>query len=307
MDSDRLYASAERFAGLALRDFAEDRYDMAALHAGVMLEHLAKAYLTWLHPSFIVEAGSFDSLLLACGHEQLAANPNPETIRTIGLSEAVKRLAQIVQGFPYRKPQEQLKPLVDARNGVAHAAMWDRSSSERTVLLAVRAAQPVIAAMGQDEVSFWGDYLGTVVLMIDEHSSDVKRRVSLLIAAAAQRFDDQYRGLAPELREPLLSAIEGARPMDLDPFRLVRVDCPGCARLGYVECEKEIEWERDEEVTDNDGLAYFRPTRLVLYPDYFYCPVCRLKLETVELIGAANLDTRIVLEVTEDDVGGYFG
>jgi hypothetical protein len=98
MDSDRLYTSAERFAGLALRDFAEDRYDMAVLHAGVMLEHLAKAYLAWLHPSFIVEAGSFDSLLLACGHEQLATNPNPGALRTIGLSAAVKRLAQIVQG-----------------------------------------------------------------------------------------------------------------------------------------------------------------------------------------------------------------
>lgn len=124
MDPDMLYASAERFAGLALRDFAEGRYDMAVLHAGVMLEHLAKAYLTGLHPSLIVEAGSFDSLLLACGYKELAAKPG--TLRTIGLSEAVKRLAQTIQEFPYRKPQEELKSLVEARNGVAHAAMWDR-------------------------------------------------------------------------------------------------------------------------------------------------------------------------------------
>jgi hypothetical protein len=307
MDSDRLYASAQRFAGLALRDFAEDRYDMAVLHAGVMLEHLAKAYLTRVHPSLIVETGNFDSLLLACGHGKLAVSPG--TLRTIGLSEAVKRLAQIFPGFPYRKPQEQLKPLVDARNGVAHAAMWDRSSSERTVVLAVRAAQPVIEVMGHDEASFWGDYHDTVDLMIVDHVGDVERRVSLLIAAAAQRFDDRYRELAPELREPLLSAIESVLPMDLDPDRSARVNCPACARLGYIDGENEVEWGWDEDgrLTNNDGHPYIRPTHLLLYPNSFYCPVCRLKLETVELIDAAGLGASITLrEATEGDGGGYF-
>ena len=162
--------------------------------------------------------------------------------------------------------------------------------------------------MRQDGAHFWGDYLDTVDLMIAEYVSDVERQVSLLIAAAAQRFDDQYRELASELREPLLSALEGALPMNLDPDRSARVKCPACARLGYVGGENEVEWKRDEEVppADNDGRFYVRPTCLVLHPTSFRCPVCRLKLGTVELIDAAGLETGIVLrKATEDDGDGY--
>jgi hypothetical protein len=71
---DELYSSAQRFAQSALKAYHDEDWSIFFLHGGTAVEHLAKGYLTSLHPSLIAR-NDFNALLHAAGHAELSNAP----------------------------------------------------------------------------------------------------------------------------------------------------------------------------------------------------------------------------------------
>ncbi|MFD0068723.1 hypothetical protein ACFVJ9_48285, partial [Streptomyces sp. NPDC127574] len=93
LSSESFFQGAKKAAHRAMDDHGRPEYDEFALHAGVAVEKLAKAVLVSKNPVYIAEIrnNSADMVLHVGGHLQL----DEERVRTVGASEAIKRLQKI--------------------------------------------------------------------------------------------------------------------------------------------------------------------------------------------------------------------
>jgi hypothetical protein len=121
VDAKRLQESSRKHMLRSLDAWSEDERDMAVLHCGIAVEHLLKAFLASKHPSLLVDARDFGSLLHAIGEGERAAAEEHQT-KSIGASECFKRVAQFIQ-LP--ATQQQAEPIFSARNGVAHLGIHE--------------------------------------------------------------------------------------------------------------------------------------------------------------------------------------
>jgi hypothetical protein len=83
VDHDQLIASAQDFAGRALKAYTEGDTRVILVNAAFSLEHLSKAYLSDLHPALLAEAKKDppDSLLHLVGLGGKARSPFPPCSR----------------------------------------------------------------------------------------------------------------------------------------------------------------------------------------------------------------------------------
>ena len=145
--SEDLVASAQAFCRSSLQALAADDGAVFLLHAGTALEHLSKSLLASLHGSLIARPDEFNSLLHASGLGKYAST-RPTQMRTITLTVSLQRAGQIVPELANLK--EPLQPLVDGRNGVAHAALVDRDVVEDVVVPFLRSPRPVAHGDGYE-------------------------------------------------------------------------------------------------------------------------------------------------------------
>jgi hypothetical protein len=127
---------------------------MAVLHCGISVEHLLKAFLASKHPSLLVDARDFSSLLHAVGEGARAA-VDEHLIKSIGALECFRRVAQLTT-LPMT--ERQVEPIFSARNGVAHLGIHETDKTDETVAMSVRINDTVLAALGADRFEYWAPY-----------------------------------------------------------------------------------------------------------------------------------------------------
>ena len=138
----------------SLDAWIEDERDIAVLHCGISVEHLLKAFLASKHPSLLVDAKDFSSLLYAIGEGERTSIDEHQT-KSIGASECFKRVAQFIN-LP--ATQQQAEPIFSARNGVAHLGIHQIETTDETIAVAVRIVDTILTALGVDRFAYWTPY-----------------------------------------------------------------------------------------------------------------------------------------------------
>lgn len=154
MDPKRLQESSRKHMLRSLDAWSEDERDMAVLHCGISVEHLLKAFLASKHPSLLVDARDFSSLLHAVGEGARAAVDEHLT-KSIGALECFRRVAQFIS-LPVT--ERQAEPIFSARNGVAHLGIHQTDNTDETIAMSVRINEAVLAALGVDRFEYWTPY-----------------------------------------------------------------------------------------------------------------------------------------------------
>ncbi|WP_030331030.1 hypothetical protein [Streptomyces sp. NRRL B-1381] len=292
MDTEQLKGSSRRWMNAALAAFVEGTasHDFAVHHAGVATEHLLKAYLAGMHPALIVDGRHFDSLLHATG---LGSHAGPlSKVKTIGLVDAYLRVAKLLP----RKisiSKEDLEPLADARNGVAHSAIHDSAQSEAVFTACLRLIDPVLEELKVDPNSYWGPYLVLHDKLVDQQVRQERVAAEALLVKARSLFEKRYGHISPRERDVVLAAITSKPMISLD--REAPVECPACGSQGWMAGEVEnIHVYKDGQITIDTK-------EVLLSPHGFHCAACDLEVGTKLLVHLSDLPRGIFLDADTND------
>src|SRR5215471_19857392 len=141
LSPDAFYESACEFAQTSLGAHHARKYRRVAVDAATSLEHLAKACLATRSPALLTELKSeanFPSLLWLLG---ITEGKPPRQLRTVGLRDVLARVRMFVTS---RASDDDLRILVDMRDGTVHAAQNDEVE-ERLVVAFVQHADALLA------------------------------------------------------------------------------------------------------------------------------------------------------------------
>ncbi|MFE9336033.1 hypothetical protein [Streptomyces sp. NPDC007063] len=281
MESESLKASSRRWMGAALAAFAKGptEHDFAVHHAAVAVEHLMKAYLSGLHPALIVDAagkGGLDSLLHATGHGHLAQG-SPVQTKTIGISKAREYVSGILRE-KFRIADKEFRPLADARNGVAHAAVCEAGGVQEALAIAMRSVDPLLTELELDPDEYWSPYRDLHDQLIDQHAKAVRVSLAAKLARARDVFAQRFGHLDERERSLVLQA--GTRLYSEKPECR---DCPACGVRHLLDGDVVI------GTANGDDAVLFVPAS-------FDCPVCGLELDGEEFQELADLAQPVVLD-----------
>ncbi|MDX3434243.1 hypothetical protein PV664_35935 [Streptomyces sp. ME01-18a] len=262
-------------------DHGRPEYDEFAPHAGVAVEKLAKAVLASKNPVYVAEIrnNSADMLMHLGGHVRL----DEEKVRTVGATEAIKRLRKI----GVLATDGKLDTLIEMRNGAAHAAP-DSSLAQGMIFPFARTIETLLRDLGRPLDDFWGRWTNAVKDAVDEQRDAVSHNVQLRISQAKHRLEDRLEGLPlpEEIRlGPETSGFSfffGSPDPDAHG-NIVSVTggagCPACGRKAHVTVEP----------TPGKGSVAVALT----------CSWCQLVLNGQEEIEASEADLDPSLEVAE--------
>ncbi|QFZ76425.1 hypothetical protein GFH48_26965 [Streptomyces fagopyri] len=241
LSSESFFQGAKKAAHRAMDDHGRPEYDEFALHAGVAVEKLAKAVLVSKNPVYIAEIrnNSADMVLHVGGHLQL----DEERVRTVGASEAIKRLQKI----GVLQKDSQLDLLIEMRNGAAHTSP-DSVLAKGMISPLARTIETLLNDLGKPLDEFWGRWTNAVKNAVNEQEDQVFRDVQLRITQARHAFEDRFVGLPAEVKEGALKAPQPrkeewfVKPMEIrDGDMLVLKtsggDCPACGGQGLLTFE----------------------------------------------------------------------
>jgi hypothetical protein len=296
-----LLGSARRHAQRGLQARNADEHDDASLQLGIMLEHLAKAYLADLHPTLLVDDRfDFLSLVRLAGQGQRVSPGH--TLKTVGLQGALQRIGTLQasgaegQGKTFAK---RFDSVMQARNGVAHVGDHGGLADE-VAQLAVRGAQEILDLMGRPLIELFGDFTAAAEVLLSEHATAVQQLVALRLAQARASFADRFSN-ADEGRLDAIDAVTTSSSETDDTQHPQR--CPACQRVGVLSGTRDI--DADETTHDDDDGMFARPAAiiLVLVVSTFRCPVCGLRVRGPEELSEADLPLRVALRpATDDDI-----
>lgn len=284
VDSKRLLGSSARFAQSALQGLPSGDTDTFALHAGIALEHLAKALLVTQHPVLVVAADDFDSLLHACGHSTMAQRA---TMRTITVTEAVKRAGRFVPQL--QNLQNELKLLCDARNGAAHLAHAGQVSDLRVPFL--KACELLRNALGLDRDVYWGEFVSVVDEALKASVDEARLRVANALGSARVEFEKRYAHLNADARDGVLHAIEAG--YDPEKYEEQIIECPACKSPALASGAVETRWEQVDEDTFSFVATFF--------PGHLHCRACGLELDGDNELRAARIENLWDIDIDPAD------
>ncbi|MFJ8209732.1 hypothetical protein [Streptomyces sp. NPDC096033] len=226
MDQTRLLASAKRQMNRAMSAWCTSDNDMAVLHGGIGTEHLLKALLAARHPSLLVDARDFNSLLHATGQSTYAASPETK-VKTIGALDAFKR-AGTLTAMPVK--ERDLEPLLTARNGVAHLGAHDDTLTRDALAVAVTVADAVLADLKEEIPSFWGVWADSR-LDLEKMQKDAQVAAEKALKVVGDEADEKPQSEAWEdgLLEPIA-----------DDFRSDSFQAAQIAVAVKVRCAKKL-------------------------------------------------------------------
>jgi len=261
------------------------------LHIGIGLELLFKAYLASLHGTLIVE-NDFDSLLRASGNAR-HARTGPEGMRTIGMSEARKRVGRLLPQIEnLRAP---LEALANARNGISHMGIATSDVDNRFLLPFLQAGDLVIneiPAKVRDDL--WGDFLEMVDAYLSESEEATKAETAEAIVVARHTFEIRYGDMEPAVRNGVITAIEaGYEP---EKYEQDLIDCPACGHLALATGANKVEWEADWDVEGGEAYVVGAYPKVTFIPGTLECRVCGLVLDPEDALQAAGVPESWELE-----------
>lgn len=291
--SAHLARSSSDFARSSLQALPEGKHATFLLHAATALEHLAKAVLAARHPSLIIAAEDFDSLLHACGEPTFARRPRTR-IRTIPAREAIKRSCRFVPAVDDLAGDLELLILV--RNGVVHLGEASSSDSDDVLVPYLKASEELRAALDLDPAAYWGEFIDLVDSALKEHVEKARLRVETALAVARKEFERRYGELDETTRQALRRVIEASYA--LAKYEEQLIECPACDTQAFVsgslKTDYDEDWDHHEGVLLNVHLMVtFIPTRLS-------CTACGLELDGREELDAAGVGESWVLDDVDE-------
>jgi hypothetical protein len=296
--------------------WVSEDFDRAAASAPTALELLAKAALWNLNPVLLVPLEDKNEASLI----SLATTPalDSPTLRTIGLKIALGRLEKILGGLPVTGTRRER--LNSCRNGALHVGTMPSSGKDSTELMARRVLSDSLTLcnlFGQqlgdlfDSTAFYGDKSDLAQSLLDEHRSEVQHKVTLRFAQARDRIEQWQRHVDDdeEWRESAGRLEINARHM-VDPYDVrtetVATDqkCPVCGYKGLLIGRLDVDSDADAELEDGE-YVYTGYWVLTLFPTAFACNVCKLRLDDLEQLKAAEVPAS-PQQVSEFDLGQDF-
>ena len=305
-----LTESARGFAARALTAYTGGDTAVILTYAGIALEHLSKAVLCNRDPAYLAELRNddFNSLLRLTGRS-LSASPKP--LKTIGAGEALKR----VERFVKLTRLEELRSVVDARNGVLHVGTTDAVEHKPLLTAVLSAVIVLVEDLGINPGEFFDAQWSLAEGLLNNRKSDVDHEVQRLMAAATKRYEQMLEGLSDQLRAEMITLrlrIPDPPPLQEANYRGQQT-CPACANeaglFGSVELREEVDWD----VEGSSGPAYPAGVYLIarFSPDHFLCTVCGLELDGVEQLRVSALAEPYDLDDSDYDTDAahlaYYG
>lgn len=263
------------------------------LHAATALEHLAKAVLAARHPSLIIAAEDFDSLLHACGEPSFARRPRAK-IRTITAGKAIERAGRFVPAVDNLVGDLELLILV--RNGVAHLGEASESDAEDVLVPYLKASEEFRGALDLDRAAYWGEFIDLVDSALKEHVQKARLRVETALAVARKEFEKRFGALDEATRQAVFRAIEAShRPAKYDEQLL---ECPACDTLALV--SGSLSTDYDEDWDHHEGVLLNVHLIVTFIPGYLSCSACDLELDGREELDAAGVGQSWVLDDVDE-------
>lgn len=285
-----LHESSRRFAHAAAENFSPGDAAFFFLHAGASVELGVKAALCKVSPVLLVEGGSRfkdTSLVRLLGYE--AAPPptgrqaQPGSVErvlfTVGFEQALVRFALIYGDQGLKVTPAQLAELKAARDVTAHGSMGAGPVSDAMdrILVTLSTVHSVLAPLlGTSPEQFWAGHHRLIERVVASSQRSLTDQVRALYDAAQARFQAKYADVDPDGLQAILDAAdERVQPAKGTMYR----KCPVCGASGiaHERPEKEV------RTTRRGGRKVVRGWRAT----DFRCGVCRLVLDSEELIAAA--------------------
>jgi hypothetical protein len=205
------------------------------IDAGTAPEHLAKACLARQSPALLAELKGEAGVTSLIGLLRIDGAGTAPVIRTIGLSEALSRLARFVKPKAYR---EDLQTLADVRNGVVHAAE-DADVEERILTALVQHTDTLLADLQCDRRDFWNGQLAVVDALLKDAIDKVAHRVAVRLAAAEAKAESRYAAEG----EAVIKAIRAFSSSQPRTGNQQFLPCPACDYHGTSTGWHDIRWE----------------------------------------------------------------
>jgi hypothetical protein len=223
---DAFYASAQEFALSALETHHLSNHRRVPLFAGTAVEHLAKACLARRSPVLLVDLRNDSSFNWLAALLSVEGAGVPAGIRTVGLSEALKRMRRFVRS---KASEDDLRTLIDMRNGVVHAA--ENTEVEERILTAfVQQADSLLEDLDRAREDFWGGQLPVVNALLADASNKLQHRVQVKLAAAEAMIERRYQTEG----EAVISALRAFSKSGPLTAEQVFRDCPVCSSDGIA-------------------------------------------------------------------------
>jgi hypothetical protein len=297
---EAFYDSAQEFALSALDAHHTGRYRRVAIDAGTALEHLMKAALAKRSPALVADLESksgFASVAGILGIERLSG---PATVRTVSMTQARSRIEQLMRP---KVDSKAIDDLVAMRNGTVHAA--ENAEVQEGILAAFAMySDMLLNDLGKQRSDYWDGQLTVVDALLQNASDKLTQRYEVRRAAAEAFVQQRYATDG----EPVMKVVIGlSRSFILADDQVFR-ECPVCGADGVAAGEHSVEYvpaDWDKETGDVTNVA----PEVWFAADSFYCNVCRLHLDSTDLIDKAfdpcweieDADWRDYEPYTDDD------
>ena len=288
--------SAKRFVAATIKAFIDGEPLVGLLHAGVGLEHLAKARLAEINPLLLADGKLDPSVLFWLADESKHQGPAPKALRTIGLERALVLVTHRSEVMRFRAELDLLREL---RNGVAHMGVPEAIPSDSFLGGYLAAIHALAEGLLDPPESVFGAYAEVAAAHLAQHLQDEEYTYAVLVAEARSRFETKYPELDPIVHGAMQSAMIGLLNESRSELDQQIAPCPACGLPARLEGELVIDFEVDVE-GGPDGPTYNAYPVGEYHAYALGCPTCGLSLDSPGL-----LDTSGVLEnweVPEDDV-----
>lgn len=279
-DSDELWKKAKLFINYALDDQPDRTFDQRALWASLSLELLGKSSLARASPLLIATPNEDGKNLLAAA----GLTDDEATFKTVTASTIFKRCAIAFKPFndqaAIRIAQDRNSYLHSAATSftpIPEPAWWPRFWT---------LAQVLVNACDRDLEAFVGEsQLQVVEDALAQNQRNVEERVHMLIERAKQRLARYANG---EMRELELRDWERSVDLTIGLAYSMPETCPACGENeGTLEGDDVVSSEEHYEPVSEDDYEFWLD--LEIAADHFSCSNCRCVLDSVELLGAAEL------------------
>jgi len=302
-NAEHMLAAARRQGATGLRARSEGEHDDAALHFGIMIELLAKAYLVSLSPSLIAEEKcDFANLVRVTGRGHRLIKPEP--MRTVGVESALVRIGLLNHSDgQLRQLADLLRPVGQARNGAAHIGRAG-VDPDMVAQAALRGAQLLLSLVEDDLKGFFGDYADAAAALLDERATVLDQALQLRGARASESFEKRFGRLPLDDDQGLAYGLINVQALVDDQHRLW--NCPVCHQKGLLTGEAQLDVTVEASWAHGVEFSNVTSAEVTFFARRFHCPFCDMSLAGPEELDWAYVPlAQTIRSATAQDFDTY--